>query len=431
MRYNNTGTLIAITISISWILLSPIISVGQSLEEYLITAGKNNPSLRAEFTNYLASLEQVPQVTSLPDPDITFGYFISPIETRIGPQNSRLGVVQMFPWFGTLAAKGDVALEQAKSQFEQFQEKRNKLFFDVKQQWYTLYLLHKSKDILEENLKILSTLENLTLQRYETGQVDQIDILRVQIEKEEDIIQLELLKDEIKTNEALFNELLNRDTRLSVEVADTLAPSVYLANESELSQQVLSRNPRLTHLAYQSNSAKKAVKVAQKNSLLKFGVGFDYIFTEKRTNYGLSDNGNDAFAINFRVSIPLSRSKYNAQERQSELLYSTIQDKRLALENSLTTDLRRALNDLRDTERRHTLYNNIQIQKTRQAIDILLEEYTSSLTSIEEVLRLQQKLLKFQLSREQAAVDQHITIAYLDYLSGSDNITYEQLNFNY
>ena len=408
--------------------LSSQATTAQSLDDYLIEAGENNPALKAEFNKYLASLEQVPQVSALPDPDLSFGYFISPIETRVGPQQSRIGLNQVFPWFGTLSAKGDVAAEQAKSQFEVFEEARNRLFFQVKQQWYKLYFLDHSISILEENIDILQTFESLSLQRYETGQVSQVDVLRVQIEKEDLQVQLALLKDDFETQKYVFNELLNRDKGLSVAIPDILTITLFPIDEAELSQQILSRNPRLSQLDYQAASAQRSIDAAKKSGMPQFGLGFDYIFTDEGNDINPSGNGDDALVVKLGIKVPLWRGKYRAQKKQAELNYKSVQDRQLSVENSLITDLEKALRDLRDAERRDKLYKDIQIRRTRQAIDILLEEYTSSSTDFEELLRLQQKLLRFQLAQEQAVVDQNIAVAYLEYLSGTYNTTPEQKN---
>ena len=429
MRHKRITLSLIACYTIVTVLLSSQAIPAQSLNDYLMEAGKNNPALKAEFNKYLASLEQVPQVSALPDPDLSFGYFISPIETRVGPQQSRIGLNQMFPWFGTLSARGDVAAEQAKSQFEVFEEARNQLFLQVKQQWYKLYFLDHSISILEENIEILQTFENLSLQRYETGQVSQVDVLRVQIEKEDLQVQLALLKDDFDTQKYIFNELLNRDKELEIVTPDTLTITPFPVDKTELSQQILSRNPRISQLSYQAASAERAIVVAQKSGLPQFGLGFDYIFTDERTDVDIPGNGDNALVIKVGVKIPLWRGKYQAQKTQAELNYKSIQDQQLAFENSLLTDLEKALRDLHDSERRNKLYKDIQVRRTQQAIDILLEEYTSFSADFEELLRLQQKLLRFQLAQEQAVVDQNIAVAYLEYLSGIYNTTPKQMNY--
>jgi outer membrane protein TolC len=71
------------------IILIPAIGFSQGIpEQYLTTAANNNPELKASFNEYMAALEKVPQVKSLPDPRFAFGYFIQPVETRVGPQQA-------------------------------------------------------------------------------------------------------------------------------------------------------------------------------------------------------------------------------------------------------------------------------------------------------------------------------------------------------
>jgi len=97
----------------------------QSLQDYLKRAAENDPGLKASYMEYQAALQRVPQSGSLPDPEISFGYFISPIETRTGSQEARFSVMQMFPWMGTLRAKKDVAAELAKAKYEEFVSKKD------------------------------------------------------------------------------------------------------------------------------------------------------------------------------------------------------------------------------------------------------------------------------------------------------------------
>lgn len=108
-------------------LVSAATSAQDDLNQYLQTAAKNNPGLKARFNEYMAALEVAPQVKALPDLQVAFGYFIQPVETRVGPQRFKISVSQMLPWFGTNGAKEDVAVQAAKAKFEAFQEAKSKL----------------------------------------------------------------------------------------------------------------------------------------------------------------------------------------------------------------------------------------------------------------------------------------------------------------
>ena len=91
------------------ILFSGLGLYAQTLEDYFKIAAENNPGLLSQYKDFEAALQKVPQVSTLPDPSFSFGYFVSPVETRVGPQQARFSLTQMIPWFGTLKAQGDAA----------------------------------------------------------------------------------------------------------------------------------------------------------------------------------------------------------------------------------------------------------------------------------------------------------------------------------
>ena len=115
------------------LLISALIA--QSPNRYLKMAAEHNPGLMSKYKLYLSALEAVDQQAALPDPTLSFGYFISPVETRVGPQQFRLSLTQMFPWKGTIPLKKQAATLEAQMRFEEFMEAKNRLFFEVKVKW--------------------------------------------------------------------------------------------------------------------------------------------------------------------------------------------------------------------------------------------------------------------------------------------------------
>lgn len=396
-------------------------STGTQLEQYLLQAAENNPSLKAEYRRYLSALENEPQITALPDPELSFGYFISPIETRVGPQQARFGLTQMFPWFGTLGARGDAVSEMARARFEGFREARNKLFFNVQKQWYSLYQIDEAIRIMQENISILETYESLAIRRYEAGQVGQVDVLRVQIEKEDLKTRLELMKDNRKVSLQKFRELLNTNSGENIITADSLESRKLELSLPEIEQQTMTQNARLSKLDYEAASAKSSVEAARKDGLPKFGLGIDYVATGER-DMVLTDNGRDAIMARAGIQIPLYRKKYRAKEKQAQINLHTVRDEQAAAQNRIQTQLEQAIRDYNDAQRRVSLYREVQIQRTRQAINILTEQYATSATDFEELLRLQRKLLDYELARETALVDQNTAVAYIEYLYGKYNV---------
>ncbi|HBQ60098.1 MAG TPA: TolC family protein, partial [Balneolaceae bacterium] len=56
-----------------------------------------------------------------------------------------------------------------------------------------------------------------------------------------------------------------------------------------------------------------------------------------------------------------------------------------------------------------------------QAIDIMMESYSSDSSEFEEILRMQRKQLEYQLKRIQAKTALHKAAAFIEYLSGKHN----------
>jgi outer membrane protein TolC len=110
----------------------PELDENSGLSDYLAYAALNNPGLEAAFNRFKAALDRVPQVKSLPDPRFTYKYFIEEVETRVGPQRQGFEISQVFPWFGKLDLRGDVAGQAAQAARERYEAVKLKLFFEEK-----------------------------------------------------------------------------------------------------------------------------------------------------------------------------------------------------------------------------------------------------------------------------------------------------------
>jgi len=415
-----TGLLALLLIAIS------VPAHSQSIQDYQQIAAENNPEVRAAFQQYLASLEEGIQVGVLPDPEVAFAYFISPIETRLGPQQARISLTQMFPWFGTLQDKRSVSDARAKAQYEVFQEMRNRVFYQTEKTVIELYELEQSLGIAKENLEILNSLVEISLRRYETDQSSQVDVLRAQIEQEDLKTQISLLEDNREVLIRRMNELLNTESDMEINPPETLKPVATIESEQELMNRLFQQNPELNRLRYQQDSARDMKALAEKDGKPSFGVGLDYIFTGERTDVpSLTGNGNDALIARASFKIPIFRNKYSAKVQQAELNIQSAESQIIARENSLETDLESSLRDFYDANRQFELYDQKQIQRVNQALNIMNQQYATDSSNFEEILRMQRKLLDYQLSRIKALADKHVALAYIDYLTGKNNISLE------
>lgn len=384
----------------------------QILEDYFQVAAENNPGLEAKYKVFEAALERIPQANSLPDPAFSFGYFISPIETRVGPQQARFSLTQMFPWFGTLKASGDLAALNAEAQYQTFLDARNKLYYQVAAAHYPLYELDKWIELESENAEILESYKTIATTRFENDQGILVDVLRVDILLKDALTNLEILRKKKQPLVTSFNKLLNREEHAEVVVTDSLMVTDLTVNRDSL----LANNPVLDVLEIRLEASKKQEVLAEKQGLPKLGVGLDYVIVSERTDMSVPDNGQNALMPMVTVGIPIFRGKYKSAKKEAQLMqdsYSLQKEDRI---NQLTSGYEMADFDRVKQMELLKLYDE-QIAETQQVLNLLLSAYGNSGTAFEEVLRTQQQLLKYKKMKATAMKDYHVAVAKLNYLT--------------
>ncbi len=457
-------------------------SFSQSLDEYLKVAAENNPEVKAYFNEYLAALEKVPQVGSLPDPELSMGFFIQPMERFMGNQQADIQLMQMFPWFGMLKTQKDEASKMALAQYELFQDAKYRLFYQVKNTWYQLYRLEEEIRTTEENFDILKQYERLALIRFQSagigtgssssstsmqgssnmnsgsstssassmggmsggmtsgtsgkssskggssmgsapsmsgGESGMSDVLRVRIQIKELENTLALLEDSRLPIKAEFNQLLNRNINEDVIIADSLSGSAVSWERQALLDSITQNNPMLKMLDAEEEAYEAQKKMARLEGRPMLGAGVNYMPFSPRTENGMPMGGNDMVMPMVRLTIPIYRKKYNALQKEAELKQLAVQQRRENTVNQLTTRWSTALRDLDDANRRTKLYRE-QTDLARQTLNLLMTSYATDGRDFEEVLRIQQQLLDYQLRLITSIVDQHITIAILENLAATE-----------
>ncbi len=245
----------------------------ETLPEYLQYAALHSAALRAAFEQWKAALEQIPQAKALPDPRFNYGYFIEEVETRVGPQQQRVGITQVFPWFGTIEARTDAAAAEAKAAGRRFEAARLQLFYQVKDAFYEYLYLRRAIQIAEENLELTRHFEEVARAKYIAAAAGHPDIIRAQV-------QLAILEDKLKELQELrapivarLNAVLNRPAGTPLpwpQRPETPRVDVQPAGLFELLKR---QNPQLEAKEFELSGALSRIDLARKKFYPDIGVG--------------------------------------------------------------------------------------------------------------------------------------------------------------
>ena len=386
----------------------------QTLDDYFKIAAENNPGLKSVYNEYEAALQKVPQVSTLPDPVFSFGYFISLAETRVAPQQAKFSLTQMFPWFGTLKAQGNAATLMAEAKFQNFIDARNNLYFRVASAYYPLFELNDWVRIEQENIKILESYKIIANQKFKNGSGTMVDVLRVDIILKDAQTNLIILRDKQKPLLTTFNAILNRPKNDVVQIIGSLKYEVLADNFREDS--LITANPKLRALDLKLQASKATEIASQKQGMPQIGVGLDYVMVGERNALFVPGNGKDNLMPMVSISIPIFRGKYKASLREAQLMQESYTNQKQEVTNTLISEYEMVWFQVQEQLQLLSLYEQ-QIQTSQQSLNLLFTSYGNSGKEFEEVLRMQQQLLQYQKMRATALVAYHIAVEKINYLT--------------
>jgi outer membrane protein TolC len=333
----------------------------------------------------------------------------------MGPQRFRLSLSQFFPWFGTLGAREDEAVQTAKARYEDFLEEKSKLFSDVKTVYYELYVCRKSIDITSENLDLLVSIRDLAGLKAETGQTTRVDEYRIEMEINELSEQLALLRDKYMVLELNFLNMLNTSDKISVDLPDKLWENDFTLAREEALDSIKTANHKLLRLEFRQAALAYRKESARLAGRPGFNIGIDYAVIGKGDD---ELTGRDALIFPVvGISIPLYRNKYRAMVREAAFLEQAGNYESENMINSLETLFEETWKEYRNSQRRIRL-NKEQSELATKALKLLEADYSGSGAGLEEILRMERKLLAYKLELEKARADKQVAIAFLDYLMG-------------
>lgn len=385
----------------------------QQLEILIQEALANNPEIQKfELQNSIAN-EKVNEVNTLPNSEISVGYFVSEPETRTGAQRARVSLRQMIPWFGTITSRENYVTSLADAQYEDIVIAKRKLMASVSQSYYNLYTIKAKQEVLVENIELLKTYETLALTSVEVGKASAVSVLRLQMRQNELEQVNKVLQQDFFAEQTLFNKLLNRDKAIVIDVIKELTmPSEDLL----LSTENFQLHPELLKYDKLYESVEQSELLNQKESAPMLGFGLDYIPVSERTDMNPIDNGKNILMPIVTFSIPLFNNSYSSKTRQNQLKLQEIESQKQERLNILETTLDKAINN-RISSRISYDTQTKNLNQAKNAEDILIKSYETGTINFNDVLDIQELQLKFQINQIESVKMYYVQTTIINYLT--------------
>ena len=389
-----------------------------NLARYVAMAQEKSPELEASFERWHGSISRISRARRLPDPKLSFGYFIRPVETRVGPQRARVGVSQTFPWPTQLTAGADAASERARAQQSQFEALALEIRRRVVVAYYQLWLIRETRNIHAEHLEVVRSLSTTVLARVEIGATTLADQQQVDLSaaRLEDMLA-GMDEDEAAAEARLRAAIGNRE--LETFSTDHGPPRASLPGEDEkmLFSAVLA-HPKLSAFGHLAASHEEKARAEEAAGLPSFSVGADWIITGEARMPDVDGSGNDAVIVGGGISIPLWRGSYSDAADAARADASAARAERVAAEDRALAELHVAYAEVRDAVRRVELHRNTLVPQADSAYASVLGAYVTGQGTVAQTLLAQKDLLELRGGLEKARAEYAIAWARLERVVG-------------
>ncbi|WP_321335119.1 TolC family protein [uncultured Bacteroides sp.] len=247
------------------------------------------------------------------------------------------------------------------------------------------------------------------------------DVLRIQLEKKELENKLETILSDTKAAEARFNALLNRSQQLPVTVPDSLQRVLFAANDRALLDTITTQNPMLAMLEAEGNAYEAKRVMDKRMSYPMLGIGLQYSLIGQKTltadNMGSMSgmNGNDMIMPMVKITLPIFRRKYNAQQRESRYNSQSSRMKYDDTLNKLQAEYIGLKQQLEDASRKVTLYEE-QYTLSQSIYRVMVQGFSAGSTSLTDVIAVERQMLDYTLRESEAIASYNTVVAGIDKL---------------
>lgn len=390
------------------------------LRELLDEAARNNPELRAAYSEREAAQHRVSPAGALDDPMLEAGVVSVPLASqpfrREDMTMKMLGLSQRFPYPGKRGLRQDVAAKNAEFVAHAYRETANRVARDVSTAYFGLALVVESTRLVEESRRVVEQFLEISESRYAVGQATQADVLNAQTQLTRMEDELIRLASERRAMEAELARNLGRESDAGLPAPAALRlPAAVLQYES-LRETALRERPQLLGLQSLIDRSGKALELARRDYYPDFDVKLSYGQREDMLDGMPRD---DMVSLTVAVNLPVWRaSKRDPAVAEAIAMRNEATDMYQAQKNELFAQLRRQVASADQGLRSARLYETGILPQARLAVESSLAAYRVNRVDFLTLLDSQMKVLEYEIGYASTLSNYNIALAEIELLTG-------------
>jgi outer membrane protein TolC len=387
-----------------------------ALQPLIDEALKNNHDVWVSEAKWRASTARIRQAGSLPDPMVMIGYQNEGWSSyTYGKEQGAqwiYGISQMFPFPGKRGLKEKMAAQEAESALAMHRAARLGTTARVKELYFDLFLAHKNIDLVRERSSLFGRVEEAALARYSTGMAQQQEVLMAQTEKYMLLERETMLRQKLRSLEAMLISVLGRDGNTPLGRPDEPAFTAFAASADDLVQQALENSPDIRSREKMLTSSQAGVHMAEKEYYPDVTLAGSVL---KR-----SGDFQDMWALTATFNIPLYyKSRQGQALAEARSMQSAAVHDLAGVKAMLASTVRDNHSMVQSAEQLMELYRKGLIPKTNQEFELGLTGYKTGKTDEIVVISRLKSLLEYETAYWTQFVEREKAIARIEALIGA------------
>lgn len=371
-------------------------SIDGSLGSYVAFALQRSPELRASFERWKAATMRISRARRVPEPVIKYSYFVRSIETRVGPQQHKLSLMQSFPWPTALSAGADAASAKARAAQRRFDAEALEVKRAIADAYWRLWFIHEVHRLTKEHDIVLETLAGTVRSRVRTGEASLADLNQVELGIARHHDHHGAHREAARVAGAELRRAIgDTSSRRALDVTGTPFEGLPTEGDRTLRQEAR-QHPRIEAAELMASSSESQVRAEAADRAPSLLAGLDWIVVGKAPA-PLQKSGQDAVAVTAGLSVPIWGPNYRDSMGAARAEGAAHRADRDAAVNAADADLETALSAVRDAQRRIDLYRDTLIPQAETTFQSVLGGYQSGRSTVASALLAQRDLLELQL----------------------------------
>ena len=396
----------------------------QSVLDSLISeAVRVSPNLKMLEAKREVSQSKIAQVSNLPDPMLTLGLMNLPTNSFSFTQEPMTGKVvglsQAVPFPGKLNEAEKVHAKDVDINQQEIDDAVNEIKNDVRKTYYDLRFVREAIKITRESKNNLEQIAEVVRTKYAVSKASQQNLIQIEVELTKIKDKIEELQGSEKSNLAVLNSYLLRDSLTPIRTDST--PSL-ASQDIDVA--------KLESLAKQNRPFLKGIELAKEKSVLKKNLA-EYEFYPN-FNFTIQYSQRDKIAAtntplhNFLsfvvgINLPLNYGgKKTAAVEEAQLTQKMFGDQYNAALQVLDKNFGMSVSKLNELKEREKLIREGLLPQAEQSLKTALVNYQVGDIDFINVLDAQNKLYDIETNLYKIRTMYFKELSQLEFLTGTN-----------